>query len=142
MNVPAGRRTYKTNRAETTYGLDTNDMAVFGVVLMVTYTALEISVSSIILKGVILGAVGLATWMLWWPLKDTIQPKLAVHHLSWHATADLLEVRATGRTPVPLCVELVRTEPASRHSHNQGSSLPALLERPAAHAHPPIEVHT
>ena len=79
MNLPAGRRTYKTNRAETTYGLDTNDMAVFGVVLMVTYTALEISVSSIILKGVILGAVGLATWMLWWPrVMDSIGLRIVV----------------------------------------------------------------
>jgi hypothetical protein len=139
MSLPAGRRTYKTNRAETTYGLDTNDMAVFGVVLLVTYTALEISVSNLVLKGVILGAVGLATWMIWWPIKDTIQPKIAVHHLGWHATADLLEVRATGRTPVPLCVQMPSNAAGTAHEQST-KEMPALLERPAPHTHPPLEV--
>ncbi|NJK42907.1 MAG: hypothetical protein HC933_00385 [Pleurocapsa sp. SU_196_0] len=141
MTSPGGgRRTYKTNRAETQYGLDSNDMAVFGVVLIVTWVAVDISVSSIVLQGVIILGVMFATAVIWWPIKDTIQPKLAVHHPGWHMTPDLLEVRATSRTPVPLCVELPVQSSVLTTPKAEPRATPAPLERPALHTHPPLEV--
>jgi hypothetical protein len=107
---------------------------------MVTWVALDISVSNIVLKGVIFIGVAFATWMIWWPIKDTIQPKLAVHHPLWHATPDLLEVRATSRTPVPLCVDLPTSASLLTTAKPEPQTMPALLERPAPHTHPPLEV--
>lgn len=112
-----GRRAFKTNRNTTVmFGLDNADISVFGAVGFITYIATDVTVGSIVLKAVVWGIVGFLTWSVWFRIKDEMQPKIILHLLGWHAAPDLLEVRPTTTTPIPLVVNL----PDQKRKTSQG----------------------
>ena len=102
-----GRRAFKTNRSTSVmFGLDNSDIGVFSGVGYLVYSLTDIAVASIVLKAILWGIAGVVTWSVWFRLKDDMPPKIILHLFGWHSTPDVLEVRATRLTPVPLVVNL------------------------------------